>query len=117
MAGISVNGNKKIATIQKEFNEQFPYLKIRIYKGSSVVSGSLTLAQARTKTGGGNISINGNKKIGSLEKEFMTNFGLRVQVCWTLKSGRTVESCCTDDYTLSRINNSCKTDSKKGVWR
>ena len=31
MATISVSGNKKIGTLRKEFNEQFPYLRLGIY--------------------------------------------------------------------------------------
>ena len=28
---LSVNGNKKIATLQKEFNKSFPYLRLGLY--------------------------------------------------------------------------------------
>ena len=31
MAGISVTGNKKIATLMKDFNEQFPYIRLGIF--------------------------------------------------------------------------------------
>lgn len=116
---VSVNGNKKIATLQKEFNEQFPYLKIVIYKGSTPVSGAKTLAQVRTKTGGGNISINGNKKIASLENEFKTDFGLKVQVAYTTKKSVTIVTSYSDHNTLAHWNKyigSCG-DCKKGVWK
>ncbi len=121
MAGVSVTGNKKIATLQKEFNEQFPYIKIIFFNGNTPVSGSLTLAQARTKScsGSGDISINGNKKVLSLEKELASNYGLTVKICWTSKNDYNFKSgCATENFTLSKLNDFCKkTGDKKGVWK
>jgi len=130
MAGISVTGNKKIATLQKEFNEQFPYLYLTIAysyareavkKGQSISSipGDKTIASVRRGDGKGNISIAGNKKISSLEKEFDTQFGLYVQVCYVTDDGR---RCYTggnwDSMTLSACNEFCKKIKyKKGVWK
>ena len=126
MAGVSVNGNKKIATLQKEFNEQFPYLRLSIYysymrneKTKTPLSGDKTLASVRRGNGSGKISINGNKKIGSLEKEFDKEFGLYAQVCYTASDGsRYYTSGNADTMTLSAFNTYCqKNKCKKGVWR
>lgn len=130
MAGISVSGNKKIATLQKEFNEQFPYLCICIFysyartevkKGGSItgIPGDKTLASVRRGNGSGKISIAGNKKISSLEKEFDTEFGLYAQVCYTDKDGKGYyTSGASDAKTLSAFNEECKKNKcKKGVWR
>ena len=67
----------------------------------------------------GDISISGNKKIKSLEKEFDTVFGLYVQVCYTNKDGnRYYTSGSADEMTLSAFNKKCEADGcKKGEWK
>ena len=125
MAEISVNGNKKIATLKKEFNKQFPYLRLSIYDPSmrnastkTPLSGDKTLASVRTKDTGGTISIAGNKKIKTLEAEFDKVFGLYAQVCYTEADGsRYYTSGSADDKTISIFNEKKKKNGcKKGVW-
>lgn len=84
---ISVSGNKKIGTLQKEFNKKFPYLQLclfysymRIESSKTQLPDDKTLASVRRADSGGDMSISGNKKIKSLEKEFDTFFGLYAQV-------------------------------------
>ena len=126
MAEISVSGNKKIATLQKEFNKQFPYLCLSIYDPSmrnastkTPLSGDKTLASVRTKDTGGTISIAGNKKIKTLEAEFDKVFGLYAQVCYTDEDGdRYYTSGSNDEKTLAAFNAECeKNGCKKGVWK
>ncbi len=127
---ISVNGNKKIGTLQKEFNKKFPYIRLGIYysyarqqvsKGETItqIDGDKTLASVRRADSGGDISISGNKKIRTLEKEFDTVFGLYAQVCYTTAEGnRYYTSGSKDDMTLSAFNVECeKNGCKKGVSR
>ena len=75
---ISVTGNKKIGTLQKEFNKKFPYIRLGLFysyarqavaKGESItnIDPDKTLASVRRAESGGDISISGNKKIKSLE--------------------------------------------------
>lgn len=121
MAEISVTGNKKIATLQKEFNKQFPYLWLWLYDDKSTkhtLNGDKTLASVRRKDTGGSISIAGNKKIKTLEAEFDKVFGLYVQVCYTAADGsRYYTSGSNDDKTISSFNAECeKNGCKKGVW-
>ena len=113
---LSVTGNKKIETLCKEFNKKFPYLRLGIYysysrqqvaKGESItpIDNSKTLASVRRANSGGDISISGNKKIKSLEKEFDTVFGLYCQVCYTSGDGhRYYTSGSSDEMTLSAFN-------------
>ena len=95
---ISVSGNKKIDTLRKEFNKKFPYLRLGIFysyarqqvaKGETItpIDGEKTLASVRRGDSSGSISISGNKKIKSLEKEFDTVFGLYCQICYTEGDG------------------------------
>ena len=127
---ISVNGNKKIGTLMKEFNKQFPYLRLKICysyarqavaKGESIsgIDVDKTLASVRRADSGGDISISGNKKIKTLEKEFDTVFGLYCQVCYTKSDGgRYYTSGSTDEMTLSAFNKKCEADGcKKGEWK
>lgn len=127
---ISVSGNKKIATLQKEFNKKFPYIRLGIYysyarqqvaKGETItqIDGDKTLASVRRADSGGDISISGNKKIKSLEKEFDTVFGLYAQICYTTAEGkRYYTSKSDDDMTLAAFNAKCeKNGCKKDVSR
>lgn len=127
---LSVTGNKKIGTLMKEFNKKFPYLRLKVcysYARNAVAKGesisgidiTKTLASVRRADSGGGISISGNKKIKSLEKEFDTVFGLYCQVCYTTKDGhRYYTSGASDDETLAAFNAECeKNGCKKGEWK
>ena len=127
---LSVTGNKKIITLQKEFNKKFPYLRLGIFysyarqqvaKGESItqIDGDKTLASVRRADSGGGISISGNKRIGSLEKEFDTVFGLYCQICYTDADGRRYyTSGSNDTKTLSSFNKECENAGcKKGDYR
>ena len=127
---ISVTGNKKIGTLQKEFNKKFPYLRLGIFfsdarqqvaKGESIcpISADRTLASVRRADSGGDISISGNKKVKSLESEFDKVFGLYVQICYTEKDGgRYYTTGSFDEMTLSALNEyGEKNEWKKGVFR
>lgn len=129
-AELSVTGNKKIGTLMKEFNKKFPYLRLGIFysyarqavaKGESIknIDVEKTLASVRRADSGGDITISGNKKIKSLEKEFDTVFGLYCQVCYTAKDGhRYYTSGSTDEKTLAAFNAECeKNGCKKGEWK
>ncbi len=127
---LSVTGNKKIGTLMKEFNKQFPYLRLKICysyarqavaKGESIsgIDVDKTLASVRRGDSSGDISISGNKKIKTLEKEFDTAFGLYAQVCYTAKDGhRYYTSGSADEMTLAAFNKKCESDGcQKGVWK
>lgn len=125
MAEISVTGNKKIATLQKEFNKQFPYLCLCLFDESQrnesrkyQLNGDKTLASVRRKDTGGTISIAGNKKIKTLEAEFDKVFGLYAEVCYTDANGSYYTRGSNDDKTISSFNAECeKNGCKKGVWK
>lgn len=128
--GLSVSGNKKIGTLMKEFNKKFPYIRLGIFysyartqvaKGERItnIDSEKTLASVRRADSGGTITISGNKKIKSLEKEFDTVFGLYAQICYTDKDGhRYYTSGSSDEKTLAAFNAECeKNGCKKGVWK
>ena len=127
---ISVTGNKKVGTLMKEFNKKFPYLRLCISditaqeaqtKGVLLynLAENKTLASVRRVNSSGDISISGNKKVKSLEKEFEKVFGLYAQVCFTSAEGiRYYTLGSYDDKTLASLNEECEKDGcKKGVWK
>lgn len=127
---LTVSGNKKLDTLRKEFNKKFPYLHLTIaysYARKDVTAGGTiynipgdkTIAQVRRVDSGGTISISGNKKVKTLEKEFDTVFGLYCQVCYTRPDGQGVYTGeVSDEKTLSALNAECeKNGCKKGVWK
>lgn len=126
---ISVTGNKKIGTLQKEFNKKFPYIRLGIFysyarrqvaKGETIynIPEDKTLASVRRADSGGDISISGNKKVKSLEAEFDKVFGLYTQICYTTGEGnRHYTSGSLDEMTLSALNTyGEKNGWKKGVY-
>ena len=128
--GLSVTGNKKIGTLQKEFNKKFPYLRLGIFysyareqvkKGETItgIPEDKTLASVRRADSGGTVSISGNKKIKTIEQEMDKAFGLYCQICYTTKEGnRYYTSGADDDKTLSAFNAECeKNGCKKGIYR
>ncbi len=117
---LSVTGNKKIDTLKKEFNKKFPCLQLAIAysygrdavkKGETLtqIPGDKTIASVRRADSGGTISISGNKKIKTLEKEFDTVFGLYCQVCYYSPDGHGYyTSGATDEKTLAAFNAECE---------
>jgi hypothetical protein len=113
---ISVTGNKKIGTLQKEFHEKFPYLRLGIFplsekrkKTKTPFSSDLTIATVRKGKSSGDITITGNKLVKTLEHEFEEDFGLYVQVGFVEKDGsRHYTSGTYDDLTLTACNKACE---------
>jgi len=129
---LSVTGNKKVGTLMREFNKKFPYLRLGIYYSyarEQVAKGELiynipldkTLASVRRADSGGDISISGNKRVSSLEKEFDTVFGLYCQVSYTTGEGKryyTSNGGTNDSMTLSALNKKLEAEGcKKGEWK
>ena len=127
---LTVTGNKKIGTLQKEFNKKFPFLRLGIFysyarnqvkKGEAItqIDADKTLASVRRAESGGTVSISGNKKIKSIESEMDKAFGLYCQICYTTKEGkRYYTSGGDDEKTLAAFNTECeKNGCKKGVYR
>ena len=100
MAGLSITGQMKVATLQQRFLEEFG-LNLRVYDGRSFADETKTLASVRKTSGTSNpLSVARNMKIGTLESKFLQEFGLKVQV-----SGSDDSYLCSDDLTIN-----CSTD-------
>ena len=126
MAGdISVSGNKKIKTLQKEFTKKFPYICLWLFplsakkkKRATPHSGELKISEVRTKNNPGKVSLNGRTLVGTLEKNFDKLFGIYAQVCFTESDGsRYYTNKSWDKDSLTKLNKHGESEGwKKGVW-
>jgi hypothetical protein len=110
---INIKDNKKISSIQKEFSQAFPYLKIEFFSQSHKIgapSSKKTMLQAtkilkecRSVHSTGSITISAKTTVAELEQNFLDVFGLSVQVF--RKSGRAwLETTVTDGWSLDKQN-------------
>lgn len=127
---ITTTGSKKVATLKKEFNNNYPYLRLKICpftekakvaKGETIsaVDTNKTLSEVRTKKGIGEISFTGSRLIGNIEKEFENIFGLYAQICFTEKDGNRYYTTGSDDKkSLTALNREKEAAGcKKGEWK
>lgn len=105
--GISVTGQKRLATIQAEFTEKFAQLGLMFFsieeakkaeRGERIqpLPSDQTVASVRTKAAKGDMSIHGNTTVGTIESRFRDEYGLYVQVC-CMRDGKPV-------YTADSLN-------------
>ena len=103
---MSMNGRKKIQSIQKEFTEKFSHLTIIFLdEHNNELDNTKSLSEVRKKKGE-DVSIIASLKISTLEKRFLTNFGIRVQVAFK-KDNQLVHTDQEDDRTLNELNKWC----------
>jgi hypothetical protein len=108
MAGLSINGQMKVSTLQEGFLKEFG-LTLRVYDGLEFASPSQTLAHVRKKTGSGkDLAVAKNMKIADLEDKFEEEFGLKVQV-----AGSDDSYLCKDELTI----NAAQHDDEKKLAR
>ena len=120
---ISTNGRKKVSTLMKEFNANFPYLLMHIGSMDSKkifhrCDISKTLSEVRTKKGSGEISFSGRKKVSTIEREFSKVFGLTTQIMYYSSEGkRSYTSGSDDSKTLTALNREkAALGCKKNKW-
>ncbi|HTB30584.1 MAG TPA: hypothetical protein VK808_01070 [Bacteroidia bacterium] len=87
---ITINDERKIFAVQKEFSDMFPFLKLEFFsksnKGGGAPSSKLmkhiskTIAECRTIHSAGHIKIRPQMTVGEVEQNFRDVFGLSVQV-------------------------------------
>jgi hypothetical protein len=126
---VTTTGSKLVATLMKEFNANYPYLRLIICppeakelvaKGESIfgVDKTKTLSEVRTKKGAGEISFTGSKNVGTIEREFESIFGLYVQICYTSKEGKRHYTTGSDDKkSLAELNREkAAAECQKDQW-
>jgi hypothetical protein len=104
---LSMNGRKKIETIQKEFTNKFNYLTLLFLdENRKSLDISRSLAEVRTVKGT-DVSINAGLKVNTLEARFMQNYGLLVEVAYK-KDGKVMHTKESVDKTLNELNRWCE---------
>jgi serine/threonine protein phosphatase PrpC len=105
---LSMNGRKKIETIQKEFTGKFNYLTLLFLdEENKSLDVSKSLSEVRTQKGA-DISIVASLKVNTLEQRFRDHFGIKVEVAYFL-DGKIVHTKANVDKTLNELNEWCST--------
>ena len=108
-----IDGKQTTATLQKEFNKNFPFLKIEFFrepcikgKGNSkdkMIMTNEVISRLQRKKQFGKISFTNQTMVRELEENFLDKFGICMQVF--RKSGNVwLETTSTDDWTLEQQN-------------
>ena len=103
---LSMNGRKKIETIQKEFTSKFPYLTLVFLDVKrQTIDISKSLSEVR-KVKGEDVSIIASLKVNTLEKRFLDNFGIIVEVAYQ-KQEKLIFTKENVNLTLNELNKWC----------
>ena len=103
---LSMNGRKKIETIQKEFTSKFPYLTLVFLDvNRQTIDISKSLSEVR-KVKGDDVSIIASLKVNTLEKRFLDNFGIIVEVAYQ-KQEKLIFTKDNVNLTLNELNKWC----------
>ena len=110
---ILINDSKTISEVQRDFSEEFPFLKLEFFDAphkqekalpkSKMFPHEKKLGTIRKVHREGKIAVVKNETVNALETEFWKNFGLSAQVF--RKSGNLwIETSLTDSWTLEQQN-------------
>lgn len=110
---IYIDDSRKLADIQKEFNDFFPFLSLDFFSKDSDFShpdakrikylDGMTAGSCRTMKGAGTLIIFPEMAVDDLEKIFKEHFGLSVQVL--RRSGNVwLKTSHTNDWSLTQQN-------------
>lgn len=84
MADLKIDGRMKVKTLKANFKKAFGS-SLRVYKSitckGAMADDDATLASLRAEGAkGGELTVGGNKKVGTFETEFAATWGIGVQV-------------------------------------
>ena len=108
-----INDKSTISNIQREFNNEFPFLRIEFFKkmhkpgeGLSknvMYNSDMVIGDIRSNHLSGELQIDGDIKVSELEDRMAKEFGLSIQIF--RKSGNVwLETTRTDSWTLKQQN-------------
>ena len=111
---MKIYNSKQLKTLQKEFNNKFPFLKIEFFKRSHPyginskeierLDPELTVGDVRKMENVGKLTMDGTIPVGVFEKMLEDRFGLFVQV-YRNSYGKWLQTWVTDIWTLDEQNN------------
>ena len=110
---ITINDERSILSVQQEFHNMFPYLKLEFFScthhserhspATTWKKESRLLGECRKSHASGQAELLPQMKVSEVEELFETAFGLKVQVF--RKSGKSwLETVYTNDWTLAEQN-------------
>lgn len=113
MMEIQISDARTVSDVQRDFNNEFPFLKIEFFdiphnRGASspksrMYNNERKLAYCRKVHNEGNLDIKGSRTVAELEKELWEIYGLSAQIF--RKSGKLwIETSLTDSWTLQKQN-------------
>lgn len=110
---MKITAEKKLSEIQEQFREKFPFLKIEFYahrhqagegsRAEETLDPQLTIDEVRTIHTEGDLQIDGDMKVSTLEQKFYKDYGLNVQV-FRMSGNLWMQTSATDDWTLDKQN-------------
>ena len=111
---LKIAPNRYISEVQKEFNAEFPYLKLSFFGQNSnsshrfsshqMITGDKKLGDSFKKLSANIIQIEENMKVKEVEKVFKDKCNLHVKIF--RKSGNLwLETTMTDNWSLLQQNN------------
>ena len=115
---IQIDDTVRLFEVQEIFNAHFPYLKLEFFELDPTKKNTFTsenLIRDQNRTIGeirhihtmGNLSINGQQKVSTLENHFIQDFGVNAQVF--RRSGKNwLRTTSTDEWTLTEQNHMAK---------
>lgn len=118
MADLAISGKKALATINKEFQAQFPYLMLQFFtkeecqkaqSGETVtpLDMSRRLASVRVTAPGTDekeLSIHGRTLVKNLEKNFLELYGICAQVCYEKDNNGYYTAGDEENMSLTQLN-------------
>lgn len=106
-----------IRTLQKQFNEEFPHLKIEFFSRkhrpgqasdwADRIDPNRFLGEFRFTHNTDKIEITSAMTVEEVEQKFWNSFGLSVQV-FRLSGNSWIETILTDDWTLEKQEENAK---------
>lgn len=114
---ILIDDSTGLEAVKEKFSEKYPFLKIEFFKAahddgdatpkSYMITENLNIGDIRSNSYNGEIEIKGDLKVGDLEQELKSRFGVHAQVF--RKSGKVwLETTVTDQWTLNEQNETGK---------
>lgn len=110
---MKITNNKQLADLQKDFKQQFPYLKIQFYKvpyqrgrscnKSFLLDPSSTIGSVRTNNNTGFFTLDKKMAVGTFEQLLWDLYGLHVQV-FRKSYGKWLQTWATDNWSLQDQN-------------
>ena len=119
---ITISDKRKVQSIQEDFVEMFPFLKIEFFSSPHKAGApspkklirhpAATIGDCRSKHNSGSITIIPGMTVAELEQQFSDVYGLSVQIF--RQSGKAwLETTVTDKWTLEKQNEQGKALSAK----